>query len=199
MPKMRTPRCGQNRTPRSSPPDKPARSGYRGAAGASRRVDLPFQPAYHRQSLAKVSLRVPRIMAQLHKHLTLTLALRQHVILDDGQTAAVAVLVAQTLEGPLRGVPLLRRPPLVPVQHPANDPDKGIELRTGRRSAPRRPASGPLSVDRSRTDAPSRRLIPLIPTAQRTLAYSSAPFIPQPCALSVMSIPPPAFCSGTVG
>jgi hypothetical protein len=38
-------------------------------------VDLPFHPADHRQRFAEVSLRVPGIVPQRHKHLTLPLTL----------------------------------------------------------------------------------------------------------------------------
>jgi hypothetical protein len=76
---------------------------------------------------------VPRIVPQRHEHLPLPLPLRQHVILDDRQTAAVAVLVAQTLEDPLRRVPLLPRPALILFQDPVDDPHEWIQLRTRRR------------------------------------------------------------------
>ena len=98
-------------------------------------VDLPFHPADHRQRLAEVRLRVAGIMPQRHEHLTLPLTLRQHVILHDRQTAAIAVLVAQTLEDPLRRVPLLRRSALILFQDPIDDPDERIQLRTRRRTA----------------------------------------------------------------
>ena len=98
-------------------------------------VDLPFHPADHRQRLAKVRLRMPRIVPQRHKHLPLPLTARQHVILHDRQPADVAVLVAQTLEYPLRRVPLLRRPALILFQDPVDDPDKRIQLRPHRRPA----------------------------------------------------------------
>jgi hypothetical protein len=57
-------------------------------------MNLPFHPADHRQRLTEVRLRGARILPQRHEHLTLPLALRQHVILHDGQTATVALLVA---------------------------------------------------------------------------------------------------------
>ena len=100
-------------------------------------VDLPLHPPDHRQRLAKVRLRMSRIVPQRHEYLalTLTLTLRQHVILRDGQTAAIVMLVAQTLENPLRRVTLLRRPALILFQNPVNHPHEGVQLRTHRRSA----------------------------------------------------------------
>src|SRR4051794_14009805 len=47
--------------------------------------------------------------------------------------------------------------------------------------------------------AASRRLMPSIRTAQRTFAYSSTPFIPQPFALITKSFLPPEFYSGATG
>src|SRR5262249_38410906 len=43
-------------------------------------------------------------------------------------------------EDPLRGMPLLSRPTLIPRQDPIDDPGKLVQLRTRRRSAP--PVSG---------------------------------------------------------
>ena len=126
-------------------------------------VDLPLHPADHRQSLAKVRLRVPSVVPQWHKHLPLMLAARQHVILHDGQPADVTVFIAQTLEDPLGCVPLLPGPLAVLFQDLIDDPHKRIQLRSRRRPAapvsrrgPRTPASSPPSEDRSRTDAPPR-------------------------------------------
>jgi len=98
-------------------------------------VDLPFHPADHRQGLAEVRLRVPGIMPQRHEHLPLPLPARQHVILHDGQPTDVAVFGAQTLEDPLRRVPLLRRPAFILFQDPVDDPHERIQLRTGWRPA----------------------------------------------------------------
>jgi len=115
--------------PLTSPPDKPARSRHPSAAVHGEEVDLPFHPADHRQSLAEVGLRMPGVMPQRHEHLALPLALAQHVILHDGQAAAIAVLVPQALEDPFRGVPLLDRLGLIVFQNPVDEPDERIQLR----------------------------------------------------------------------
>jgi hypothetical protein len=49
-----------------------------------------------------------RIVPQWHKHLAMPQQpLRPHVVLDDGNSAGMAVLVAKPFEHPLRGMPLL--------------------------------------------------------------------------------------------
>src|SRR4051812_22956520 len=59
-----------------------------------------------------------------------------HVVLHNRQTASVAVLVAQTLEYPLRGVTLLRWTAFILFQDPVDDSHERIQLRTRRRPAP---------------------------------------------------------------
>ena len=88
-------------------------------------VDLPFHSADHRQSLTKVGLRMPGGVPQRYEHLALPLTLPQHVILHDGQAAGVTVLVAQALEDPLRGVPLLRWTGLIVFQIRSISPTNG--------------------------------------------------------------------------
>ena len=56
-------------------------------------VDFPFNPADLRQRLAKVDLRMPRIMAKRHKHLPLPQPALVYAILHDRQPAGEAVLV----------------------------------------------------------------------------------------------------------
>ena len=88
----------------------------------------------------------------------------QHVILHDSQATGVTVFVAQPLEDPLRGVPLLRWTPLIILQDLIDDPDERVQLRpcrraggcAGTRAEPRRPTSSLPSEDPARTDAPSR-------------------------------------------
>jgi len=124
-------------------------------------VDLPFHPADLSQRLAEVDLRMSRIMAQRYKHLALPQPALVHIILHDGQPAGVAVLFPKALEDPLRGVALLRRPALILLQDPVDDPDERIQLRPRRRLLP--PVPGRHREhhhlgDRSRIDPkPTRR------------------------------------------
>ena len=86
-------------------------------------VDLPLYPADHRQRFAEVDLRMPGVVAQWHEHFALMLAAFQHVVLNDRDPAAIAVLIPQPLKDPLRGVALLRGPPLILVQDLIDDRD----------------------------------------------------------------------------
>src|SRR6202049_3795419 len=61
---------------------------------------------------------------------------RHHVVLNNGDPARIAVLVAKPLENPLRGMPLLPRPALIRRQDTVDDPGERVELRTRGRSAP---------------------------------------------------------------
>src|SRR5882757_7774427 len=119
-------------------------------------VDLALDPGDLRQRLAKIHLRMARIVPQRHEDLAMPPPPRQHVVLNNGDPAAVTVLIAKPFEDPLRGMPLLPRPPLILQQDLIDDPGKRVELRTGWRPAPpvpgryrkRQPSSRP-SVDRS--------------------------------------------------
>ena len=77
-------------------------------------VDLALDPGDLRQRLAKIHLRMARIVPQRHEYLAMPQPPRQHIVLYDGDPAGVAVLVAKPLEDPLRGMPLLLRPALHP-------------------------------------------------------------------------------------
>ena len=71
-------------------------------------VDLALDAADYRQRFTEVDLRVSGIVAQRHEHLALVLTPPLvHVVLDDREPAGIAVLIAQPLENPLRGMPLL--------------------------------------------------------------------------------------------
>jgi hypothetical protein len=105
-----------------------------------KKVDLAFDPGDLRQRLTKIHLRMARIVPQRHEYLTMPQPPRQHVVLNDGDPATVAVLVAKPFEDPLRGMPLLPRPPLIRQQNPVDNADERVELRAGRRSTP--PVSG---------------------------------------------------------
>jgi hypothetical protein len=77
-----------------------------------------------------------RIVLQRHKHLALLQTSPPNVVPDDGDPARVAVLIAKPLKDPLRGMPLLSRPPLIRHQDPIDDPGKGVQLRARRRPPP---------------------------------------------------------------
>ena len=114
--------------------------------GAQLLLPGPFQRARHqdlaldsrdlRQRLAKIHLRMAGIVPQRHKNFAMSLPSRQHVVLNDGDPARVAVLVAKPFENPLRGVPLLSRPSFIRCQDRVDDPGKRIQLRTRWRPAP---------------------------------------------------------------
>ena len=99
-------------------------------------VDLALHPGDLRQCLAKIHLRMAGIVPQRHKHLAMSQPMRLHVVLNDGDAAGVAVLVAQPFEDPLRRVPLLLRPSFIRRQDRVDDPGKRVQLRTRRRPAP---------------------------------------------------------------
>jgi hypothetical protein len=76
-------------------------------------VDLALDPRDLRQRLAKIHLRMARIVPQWHKHLAMPQPSRPHIVLYDGDPAGIAVLVAKPFENPLRRMPLLSRPTLI--------------------------------------------------------------------------------------
>src|SRR5277367_2929819 len=61
---------------------------------------------------------------------------RQHVVLNNGDPASVAVFVAKPFEDPLRGMPLFLRPTLILRQDSVDDPGERTQLRARRRPAP---------------------------------------------------------------
>jgi hypothetical protein len=89
------------------------------------------------------------IVAQRHKHLAVPLPMRLHVVLNNGDAAGVAVLVAQPFEDPLRRVSLLFRPSFIRRQDGVDDSGNASIFATVRGSTPKRRAA-------------SRRLIPSI-------------------------------------
>ena len=101
-----------------------------------KKVDLALDPGDLRQRLAKIHLRMAWIVPQRHEHLAMPQPSRQHVVLNDGDPADIAVLVAKPFEDPLRGMPLLSRPTFIRHQDLVDDPGKRIQLRTRRRPAP---------------------------------------------------------------
>ena len=84
-------------------------------------VDLLLDAADHADRLAEVGLGMARRMHQRHEHLLRPLPPARHVVLHDRDAAREAVLVAQPLENPLRGVTLLLRPILVGRQDRIDD------------------------------------------------------------------------------
>src|SRR5262252_6074172 len=101
-----------------------------------KKVDLAFDPRDLCQGLAKIHLRMTGIVLQRYKHLALLQTSPPNVVPDDGDPARVAVLIAKPLKDPLRGMPLLSRPPLIRHQDPVDDPGKGVQLRARRRPPP---------------------------------------------------------------
>ncbi len=99
-------------------------------------VDLALDPGDLRQSLAKIDLRMAWIVPQRHKHVAMPQPSRQHVVLNDGDPADIAVLVTKPFEDPLRGMALLSRPTFIRHQDLVDDPGKPIQFRTRRRPAP---------------------------------------------------------------
>jgi len=99
-------------------------------------VDLARDPGDLRLRLTKIRLNMARIVPQRYEHLALPQPARQHVVLNNGDPAAIAVLVAKPFEDPLRGMPLFPRPALILRQDTVDDPGEWIELRTRRWSPP---------------------------------------------------------------
>ncbi len=89
----------------------------------------PLDAGDDRIRLAKVRLSVTRRVRQRHEHLTLATAPFPDVILDDGLFARKAMLVAKTLEYPLRRVALLAVNRSVLFQNTVNDIPEGVQLR----------------------------------------------------------------------
>src|SRR4051794_30067995 len=110
---------------------------------------------------------MPGVVPQRHEHLALALTAHQNIVLHDRQPATIAVLLAQTLKNPLRGVPLLRRTALVLLKDPVDDVGEWIQLGPLRELAP--PITGwhrerQHLRDRARVDTkPACRLPPTDP------------------------------------
>ena len=103
-----------DRMPSSSPPDRPARSRHRCAPGPSQRSGSSVPPRRSPPQPRRSRPEHDRDRAAAARTSALPLTLPQHVILYDHQAADIAVLDAQRLEDPLRGVPLLRWTTLTP-------------------------------------------------------------------------------------
>jgi hypothetical protein len=103
-------------------------------------MDLAFNPGDLRQRLAKIHLRMTRIVPKRHEHLAMLQPVHPHVVPNNGDPASVAVLVTKPFEDPLRGMPLFARPSLIRCQDRVDDPYKRVQLGTRRRPAP--PVSG---------------------------------------------------------
>jgi hypothetical protein len=65
---------------------------------------------------------------QRHEHLAMPQPVRPHVVLNDGDPASVAVLVANPFEDPLCRVPLLLRPRLIRRQDRVDNPGKRVHF-----------------------------------------------------------------------
>ena len=169
-------------------------------------VDLPLHPADLRQRLAKVDLRMSRIMAQRHEHLALPQPTLVHIVLHDRQPAGVAVLVPKPLEDPLRGVPLLRRTRLSSSRIRSMIPMNGSSFgRAGGllRRYPGGTENTIILAHRPRVDPePSRRLAMAQPLNLHRIADPSIELHalhPPPSANSAKSYPLPDFYSGATG
>jgi len=137
---------------------------------------------------------MPRRVHQRHEHLPGPLTLPQHVVLHDSQATGVTVFVAQPLEDPLRGVPLLRWTALIILQHLIDDPDERVQLRPCRWAAtpvPGRNREGQHLGHRPRVDPePTRRLA----TAQTLDPHRMANL-----SIQLHDLHPPALCTPRKG
>ena len=119
------------------------RRGRVGAHEASvavrKRHDEEMRPMLHpgdeRIRLAKVRPGMAGRMRQRHEHLPLATAPFANVILDDGLSAREAMLVAKTLEYPLRRVALFAVNCPILNQNTIDDIREGVQLRAFRRLA----------------------------------------------------------------
>ena len=93
-------------------------------------------PADDHQGLAEVALGVARRVGQGHEHLFGLAAMLPHVVLDRGVSAVEPMLVPESLEDPLGGVPLLPWTPEVIYQDLVDDAGEGLKLGTPGRSLP---------------------------------------------------------------
>ncbi len=98
---------------------------------------LTLPPQLHHR-LAEVDLGMARRMVQWHEGLAHRLPPGTHIVLHDGVTAAEPVLVAKTLEDPVRRVPLLARHLRIRVrlQDRVDDAGEPVQLRSPHRLRP---------------------------------------------------------------
>ena len=152
---------GRRPMPRPSPPDTPARSRRRCAASplSLGPMALPtatmtkkcafcsmppittfaiaLKPMARRWlTLAEVRLGMARRVVQRHEHLAAAPLMLTHVGLHDGVAAGEPVLIAQTVEDPLRRVTLLARAIGVLAQPRIDDLGEPVELRPLHRRGP---------------------------------------------------------------
>src|SRR5438128_10802274 len=86
--------------------------------------------------VGRARCRYPGEADSTHRSGTKTAPARQHVVLNNGDPAGIAVLVAKPFEDPLLGMPLFPRPALIVRQDTVDDPGEWVELRTRRWSPP---------------------------------------------------------------
>ena len=107
--------------------------GDKASVAVRKRHNEKMRPIPHagddRIRLAKVRLSMAWRVHQRHEHLPRTTAPFAHVILDDGLPAGEVMLVAKTLEYPLRRVALLAVNRSVILQNTVDDIREGIQLR----------------------------------------------------------------------
>ena len=92
-------------------------------------VDLARHAADHRHRLAEVRLGVAGGMDERHEHLARPKPPLTDIVLHDGVAAGEPVLVPETVEDPLRRVPLLVVAGPIVFQNPIDDPRERTQLR----------------------------------------------------------------------
>jgi hypothetical protein len=139
-----------------------------------------------------------------HEHLAATPVALTHVVLHDRVAAGEPVLVAETLEHPLRRVPLLAMDFPIALQPAIDDPGESIQLRPLGRCAVRRYPGGTenaiilltLSREILKCRAASRWLMPSA-HASRTFRYKSTLKILPP-SLSPERVKVADFCTAVL-
>ena len=91
-------------------------------------MSLALHPADDHQGFAEVALGVARRVGQRHEHLPCPEAVLPDVVLDDGVPAVEAILIPETLEDALGGMPLLPGNPVILFQDSVYDTREGLLL-----------------------------------------------------------------------
>ena len=99
-------------------------------------VRLALHAADHRLRLAEVRLRLPCRMRQRNEHLPPTQLRRPHIVLHNRLAARESVLFSETIEDPLRRVPLLGGTCLVLFDNRVDHANPRPQLRTLHRLLP---------------------------------------------------------------
>ena len=91
-------------------------------------VGLPLHARDDHQGLAEVALGLARRVRQWHEHLPGPPAVLPDVVLDDSVPAVKAILVPETLEDALGGMPLLLGDAVIILQDAVNDASESLLL-----------------------------------------------------------------------